>query len=342
MKRHLFLLAFMIIGLNAPLLSQSDLTWSTFDLNKKVSLRGISAVSEKECWVSGTQGTVAKTTDGGLTWDYLNAPDSDSLDFRDIEVFTSNEALILSIGNGNKSRIYKTSNGGESWRLVYQNQNPKSFYDSFTFWNEKQGMMQGDPIDGRLELLVTADGGESWTKVPFLSCPKVSEGEYAFAASGSQIASRGNSIWIGTGGSKASVFKSSDFGTSWKTTETKMIQGESSQGIFSIDFMDTQMGIGVGGDYTKGNEGRDNVMFTSDGGETWRVSEDVLDFRSIVKFVGKTIVVAGPSGAEISEDMGVSWQKINGSGFHTLGVDQKSKTVWAAGSDGRIGKLKIK
>lgn len=277
MKRHLFLLGVIIIGLKTPLLSQSNLIWSTFNLNKKVSLRGISSVSEKECWVSGTQGTVAKTTDGGLTWDYLNVPDSDSLDFRDIEVFSSNEALILSIGNGKKSRIYKTSDGGESWRLVYQNQNPIGFFDAFTFWNKKEGMVQGDPIDGRLELLVTADGGESWTKVPLSSCPKVSDGEYAFAASGSQIASKGNIIWIGTGGSKARVFKSIDFGTSWTTTETNMIQGESSQGIFSIDFLDAQMGIAVGGDYTKVNEGRDNVMFTLDRGETWRVSGDVLE-----------------------------------------------------------------
>ena len=242
MKRHLFLLALLII-FGFPLLSQPKRSWSNVNLTNKVSLRGIAALSEKECWVSGTKGTVAKTTDGGNAWDYLYVPDADSLDFRDIEVFNSKEALILSIGNGKKSKIYKTSDGGESWRLVYQNQNPIGFFDAFTFWNEKEGMMQGDPIDGRLELLVTVDGGESWTKLPFISCPKVSEGEYAFAASGSQITSKGSSIWIGTGGSNASVFKSNDFGSSWNSIPTNMIQGKPSQGIFSIDFLDAKKGL---------------------------------------------------------------------------------------------------
>ena len=329
------------MGSQLPLVSQSNLSWEIFNLKQKVSLRGIAALSENECWVSGTRGTVAKTTDGGLNWDYLNVLDFDSLDFRDIEVFNSNEALILSIGDGEKSKIYRTKDGGKSWNLVHQNQNPKSFYDAFTFWNENEGMMQGDPIDGRLELLVTSNGGESWSKIPFISCPKVSDGEYAFAASGSQITSKDNSIWIGTGGSKASIFKSKDKGLSWKTIETKMIQGESSQGIFSIDFLDAKTGIAVGGDYTKENEEKNNVMLSSDGGVSWRILNAALDFRSSVRFIGKTIVVTGPSGSEISEDTGASWQKIQDLGFHTLDVDHKSKTVWAAGSNGRIGRLKL-
>lgn len=331
----------MVVAFQLPLVGQSNLSWETFSLNQKVSLRGIAALSENECWVSGTKGTVAKTTDGGLTWNYLNVPSSDSLDFRDIEVFNSKDALILSIGDGKKSRVYQTKDGGQSWNLVYQNQKPKSFYDAFTFLNENDGIMQGDPIDGRLELLVTSNGGENWAKIPFISCPKVREGEYAFAASGSQITSKENSIWIGTGGSRARVFRSNDKGLSWRTIDTKMIQGESSQGIFSIDFLDAKTGIAVGGDYTKENEGKNNVMLSSDGGVSWRILNAALDFRSSVRFIGKTIVVTGPSGSEISEDTGASWQKIQGSGFHTLDVDQKSKTVWAAGRGGRIGRLKL-
>ena len=49
--------------------------------------------------------------------------------------------------------------------------------------------MQGDPINSRLYLLKTGDRGESWQEIPENQCPKVDEGEYAFAANGSQITS---------------------------------------------------------------------------------------------------------------------------------------------------------
>ena len=52
-------------------------------------------------------------------------------------------------------------------------------------------------------------------------------------------------------------------------------------------------------------------------------------------------MVTGPSGSEISENLGKSWLDIDGFGFHTLGVDDKFRTVWAAGSDGRVGRLRI-
>ena len=120
-----------------------------------------------------------------------------------------------------------------------------------------------------------------------------------------------------------------------------MIQGKSSQGIFSIDFLNEQIGMAVGGDYSKENEGSDNIIITEDGGTSWSLISPSLDFRSCIKFVGKYTVVTGPSGSEISENLGKSWLDIDGFGFHTLGVDDKSRTVWAAGSDGRVGRFRI-
>lgn len=338
MKRYCTIPLFILFVLT-DVIGQSPMSWEEFSLNRQSSLRGIDAVSDKECWVSGTNGTVAKTVNGGRNWKYLTVPGADSLDFRDIEVFNSNEALILSIGTGASSRIYKTIDGGQTWKIVFQNKEPEGFFDAFTFWNANEGMMQGDPIDGRLYLLTTADRGDTWHEVPQQKCPKVEKGEYAFAASGSQIASFGNTIWIGTGGSKSRIFRSNTKELSWEGVDTKMIQGQPSQGAFSLSFFHERFGMAVGGDYTKENEGKDNIIITVDGGESWHLLRMELDFRSCLVFVGKSAIVTGPSGSELSDDMGKSWTMIQGRGFHSLSVVEGSKTVWAAGSDGRIGRL---
>jgi photosystem II stability/assembly factor-like uncharacterized protein len=52
---------------------------------------------------------------------------------------------------------------------------------------------------------------------------------------------------------------------------TPFIQGESSQGMYSIDFYDDQFGIAVGGDYTKQDANINNIATTNDGGETWQI-----------------------------------------------------------------------
>ena len=72
-------------------------------------LRGISAVSDRVAWASGSGGTIVRTADGGATWQRLTVPDAAKLDFRDIDAVSDDTAYALSIGSGESSRIYKTT-----------------------------------------------------------------------------------------------------------------------------------------------------------------------------------------------------------------------------------------
>src|SRR5690606_17701858 len=51
-------------------------------------LRGISAVSDRVAWASGTGGTVLRTTNGGDTWTSVGVPNAAELDFRDVDAFS--------------------------------------------------------------------------------------------------------------------------------------------------------------------------------------------------------------------------------------------------------------
>src|ERR1051325_3159566 len=73
-------------------------SWKTQTSNTTASLRGISAVSKKVAWASGTAGTVLRTIDGGEHWEASTVPGAEQLDFRDIEGFDERSAIVLAIG----------------------------------------------------------------------------------------------------------------------------------------------------------------------------------------------------------------------------------------------------
>src|SRR5687767_12194745 len=111
--------------------------WELTPTGSTARLRGLSAVSGTVAWASGSMGTVLRTVDAGATWQSVGPPGTSTLQFRDIEAFGPNTALILSIGEGTDSRIYRTTDGGQTWTLAFQNAEPTAFYDCMTFFNRK-------------------------------------------------------------------------------------------------------------------------------------------------------------------------------------------------------------
>jgi photosystem II stability/assembly factor-like uncharacterized protein len=244
---------------------------SKVQTNTTENLRGISALSAKIAWASGTHGTFLRTIDGS-NWTVSQVPGAENLDFRDVEAFSADVAYLLSAGPGDQSRIYKTTDGGRSWTSQFTNHEPKGFLDCMAFWDSSHGVVLGDPVAGKFELLLTEDGGRNWTRLPPIALPDAQDGEGAFAASGTCIAVRESNIWFATGGKVARVFLSTDRGKSWKVVNTPLPQGSDSTGIFSIAFRDKKHGLIAGGDYKQPDKGGANLAFTEDGGRTWKLS----------------------------------------------------------------------
>jgi len=319
--------------------------WTLQTSGVTARLRGVSAVSEKVAWASGSGSAVVRTTDGGTTWTKLTVT-SDRLDFRDVDAIDVQTAYVLSIGNGPDSRIYKTTDGGASWIMQFKNDDPKAFLDAMSFWDANHGLVFGDSINGEFYILMTADGGRTWSRVPPAALPRALESEGAFAASGTNIAVFGKTqAWIGTGGgAKARVLRTSDGGRSWQVTDTPLAAGPST-GIFSIAFRDAQHGVIAGGDYRKEQEAVDNLAITNDGGVTWKLVKGLSGFRSVVAYVpnAKTpaLVALGPAGGDYSLDDGQTWAPIEGRGFDTFSFVPHKAIGWAAGANGGLGKLEF-
>ncbi len=310
------------------------------------SFRGIAVKSENEAWVSGTNGALLKTTNGGQLWEKVFVPEADSLDFRDLELLNDSTILLMSIGSGNDSKIFKSTDKGEHWKITYVNEEPAAFFDGFDFWDENTGILISDAIDEKLYLLKTEDGGDHWFRVGAETLPDLEKGEYGFAASGTGIATfGGQKVWIATGGVNARVFFSPNQGDTWSVFETPMVSGKPSTGSFSIAFKDELNGLVVGGDYQIDSAAISNVALSNDGGKSWNSIEkpETVPFKSCVAYLNNDAVLAiGTSGVSWSSDSGKSWTTIDVTSFHTMDFDKKSGVGWMAGGNGAIAKFIVK
>src|SRR3982074_2606647 len=164
-------------------------------------LIAVSPVNARVIWESGRGRTCPLTTDGGTNWKAAVVPGAETLQFRDVQGVSEKIAYVQSIGNNPADfRIYKTLDGGATWPMQFQNQNPNAFYDCFAFWTPNRGISHSDSVNGVFPDLRTTDG-KTWQDISG-NMPPALPGEASFAASGTCVATEGESnAWIATGGS---------------------------------------------------------------------------------------------------------------------------------------------
>ena len=316
--------------------------WHDVASGSTASLRGISAVSANVVWASGSVGTVLRTLDRGATWQSVGPPGTDALQFRDIEAFGPNKALILSIGNGTDSRIYRTTDGGQTWTLVFENTDPNAFYDCMTFFNKKVGLALSDPPDGlKFRIIKTTDGGQTWNVVDPAGMPDALAGEFAFAASGQCITSNhGRRAWFGSGGSaQARVFTSRNRGRTWTVSATPLNSGPSA-GINALAFRSQQHGLAVGGDFAVPDNSPNNFAATRNGGGSWDLLTGAPpEYRSGAAWVnGNTAIAVGLTGSDVTRNKGRTWTGFDDGSLHTIDCANPN-ACWASGANGRVAYL---
>lgn len=320
------------------------LSWQLTPTGSEARLRGVAPVSDRVAWASGSLGTVLRTVDGGATWQQVGPPGTEELQFRDIEAFDAQRAVVLAIGEGASSRVYVTGDGGATWTLGFQGSDPRTFLDCVDFFDRRRGLVVGDPVDGRWQILSTRDGGRSWALLPAEQSPEALPGEFGFAASGQCLSVQGGRYaWIGTGGAaQARVLRSRDAGRSWEAVATPVRSGPSA-GIFSVAFRDPRRGLAIGGDFAVPEDAPDALALSRDGGRSWRAATGPGEYRSGSAWVPRlrdTAVAVGPTGSDVSTDGGRSWTEFDGGSFDT--VECARRACWAAGEAGRVARLEVR
>jgi hypothetical protein len=300
----------------------------------KTSIRGLSVVDDEIVWVSGSNGTIGKSIDGGKTWQWMIVKGFEKNDFRDIEAFDSRTAIIIAVGE--PAYILKTINGGESWKLVYENKTKGMFLDAMEFWNSNTGIVLGDPIDGKFFIARTFDGGENWIEMPFKHRPAADSGEACFASSGTNIRRIGKEdACFVSGGLRSRLFRRSS------AAPLPIVQGKESTGANSIAVWSRKKMIVVGGDFAADSVVTNNCFFTKDGGKNWiSPATPPHGYRSCVEYITTSqLITCGTSGVDVSNDGGNNWTLLTKTAFHVCRKAKTGNAVFLAGGGGRIGKL---
>lgn len=313
--------------------------WEALKAGTTASFRGLSVVDDRVAWASGTRGTVIRTTDGGDTWVADSIPGAATLDLRAIHARSAAVAHVAATAG----RIWRTTDGGRTWSLRYQAADTAVFLDAIVFRDERNGIALGDPMGGRFLILVTTDGGDTWSEAPAMSRPEAKDGEAAFAASGTSIALAGGHAWLGTGGSVARIYRSTDIGRSWTAYPSSIPARAAAGGVFSVAFADTLRGIAVGGDYERADSAAGTASFTTDGGRTWLPPVATpRGYRSgvAVRRVGDQLlaIAVGTTGSDHSRDGGRTWSPLDATPFNAVQF-APSGVAFAVGGRGRVARL---
>src|SRR5690606_24431013 len=113
----------------------------------------MSFVNKHVGWVTGEDGNVFKTTDGGATWQAQDL-NTTAFYFHTIHAVSDSEVYVLTYFG---AALYKTTDGGESW-VKFTNL-PISEVKNAFFVNAQKGW-----ITNSTDIYVTNDGGSSWEK----------------------------------------------------------------------------------------------------------------------------------------------------------------------------------
>lgn len=325
-----FLLAFFLTS------ASTAQTVKLLNSGTKASLRGLSVVTDNIIWVSGSAGTVGRSTDAGETWKWMTVKGFEKADFRDIEAFDKNTAIIMGIAD--PAYILKTTDGGENWRTVFADTTKGMFLDAMEFWNEQSGIVIGDPVGDKIFIGRTFDGGETWRGIPPANNPAADKGEAFFASSGTNVRklNKQEAVFV-SGGLRARLFIRD------KKIDLPILQGRESTGANSVAVKNKNILIVVGGDFSAKDDTVKNCVITVDGGKTFR--EPVIGphgYRSCVEYLGKkNWISCGLNGIDYSADEGQTWIWISKESFHAVRKAKKGKAVYFSGGGGRIGKLEL-
>lgn len=308
----------------------------------KTSLRGLSVVNDNILWVSGSGGIVGKSSNGGKTWKWITVPGFEKTEFRDIEAFDANVAIVMGIGE--PAYLLKTNDGGDTWKIVYENKEKGMFLDAMDFSSPRNGIVIGDPINGKAFIAFTHDSGNTWEELPSAdNRVTLDSGEAFFAASGSNVRlfEKGQ-YYLVSGGTRSRLTGPNG------TVMLPLLQGKESTGANAIDIFDNGIPVKagnrmviVGGDFAADSSREKNCVYTTNGGKTWRTPKTPPHgYRSCVEYLSKKDLLAcGLNGVDYSEDGGKNWKWISKEGFHVVRIAKVGTMIYLAGNKGRVARI---
>ncbi|PWN69332.1 glycosyl hydrolase [Chryseobacterium phosphatilyticum] len=335
--KKIFSIVFLAAGIYA--FSQQIESVETI-LSDKISIRALELYDHK-VWYSGTDSKFG----------FIDLKDSkdqkqiklseEKLQFRTLG---QDKTSFYAINIESPARFFKIDKKDLKSEIVFTDTAKTAFYDALHFVNGQLAYTFSDADKDNILKLATYKCGK-WEM--FKNNITLNPGEAAFAASNTNISSTKNYMWIATGGKASRILRLNFKNNEFEVFTTPFVQGESSQGMYSIDFYNDQFGVAVGGDYTKQDANINNIATTHDGGKTWQIqaSGQNAGYSTCVKIKpgskGKEMIAVGDRHISYSSDFGKTWKKISDEKGLFVAQWVNENSIVAAGNN-RVVVLKLK
>jgi len=361
MRFLIALLSFIIVG------GSTQAQWTIQQSHTTASLRGIHALGNGVAWASGSQGTVLHTTDDGTTWQTCTTPpDAEQLDFRAIQAFDAQTAIVMSSGKGDLSRLYKTTDACKSWTLLFTNPDAEGLWVALVFTKPSDGFLLGNPVkadDGQMRFAYfqTGDGGTIWHALHHgpkaYQATQAIPGATVSGASNSSLLIFGTKPTVITGGTRAYMVE--ELGAVicdcipqpppdsiyHRLVSLPLAEGPAAGASSDSGYNDRT--IVVGGDPARPNESWGTAAYPKSSepfAAFVRAETPPHGFRSSVAHAAlHTWITVGPNGTDISIDDGKNWHPLKSSPSDQPDADRDWNALslpFVVGPHGRIGKLR--
>ena len=131
-----------------------------------------------------------------------------------------------------------------------------------------------------------------------------------------------------------------------------MLATSSSTGIFSFMVTCVSCWYIAGGDYKQDTLRTANFFYTKNKGKTWHAPQTTTrGYRECLSYIYElpllkkeriqALFAAGPSGIDISNDMGVNWKPLSDDkGFHVIKPGYHHDRMFLAGANGKLAVMK--
>jgi hypothetical protein len=318
------------------------------------SYRGLSVAGRNLAWVSGSKGTVLRTTNGGKSWDTLNPVGFENKDFRDIHAADKKHAIIMS--SGDSGVLLSTHNGGKNWKVIYSDYREGVFFDAFDV-RKQQLALVGDGIESCKMYIVKANAPfDSGRFSAFTFFTKFSHREFHkgvmpdstssyYAASGTNVQWTGKNMFsiIPIMDNKSEFFAVSN-NWSWRRGKLLPFKNQKAGGAYGFYQVRKKI-VAVGGSFYKPNDGDSAACYSHDGGQNWFPSSTTPGgYRSGVcaHRSGKIWICTGPNGTDLSRDAGQNWTNLKKLiGYNVCHIS--GNNLWLAGkAAGGVQRIKLR
>jgi photosystem II stability/assembly factor-like uncharacterized protein len=277
MKKLIVLFSFLAVH------SISYSQWVQVNSGTSSFLQSIQIIGINTGYAAGFNGTVLRTTDGGLTWSSRTSPSSGNI----------NKIFFAPVGSGTTgwaggTGLFKSTNGGGNWE-----QQSASVIADMYFADANTGAV----LTSELAFGKTSNGGSNFTLTNITSRTDLAGKSLRFAVIS-------YALGVNAAGDSSFIFKSTNTGDTW--AQVFKINGFYS----SFSFVNNNTGIMCGSSGL--------IRKTTDGGSSWPIinSGTSVNLQKAAYISSSIAYITGLNGVILkSTDAGATWlQQQSGTG----------------------------